>query len=140
MLRFEELPKVNSKQWLDLVNLPEEEWRDVPQFEGLLKVSNYARVMKLPKYWSPKKMILKQISYGGGYYAVSIRYKMKQIKLFVHRLVASAFIENPEHKPFIDHINTNKRDNVYTNLRWVTHKENMNNPLTIQQRPKRYNK
>ena len=50
----------------------------------------------------------------------------------VHRAVAELFIPNTEDKPFIDHINTIKTDNRAENLRWVTAKENMNNPLTIE--------
>lgn len=49
---------------------------------------------------------------------------------YVHRMVAELFIPNPENKPFIDHINTNKLDNRAVNLRWVTQTENMANPLT----------
>ena len=49
---------------------------------------------------------------------------------FIHRAVAELFIPNPENKPYVDHINTVTTDNRAENLRWVTHKENCNNPLT----------
>ena len=53
---------------------------------------------------------------------------------FIHRLVAQAFIPNPDNKPFIDHIDGNPRNNNVENLRWVTAKENSNNPVTKQRR------
>ena len=49
---------------------------------------------------------------------------------FIHRAVAELFVPNHENKPFVDHINTNPIDNHAENLRWVTTKENCNNPLT----------
>ena len=51
-------------------------------------------------------------------------------KFYVHRAVAELFIPNPENKPYVDHINTNTLDNRAENLRWVSTKENINNPLT----------
>ena len=62
-----------------------------------------------------------------GYLSVFIPYREG---CFIHRLVAEAFIPNPENKPFIDHINGNRADNRIENLRQVTQKENCNNPNT----------
>ena len=62
-----------------------------------------------------------------GYYQITLS-KNNKLKIFtIHRLIALAFIPNPDNKPFIDHINRNKQDNRIENLRWVTRSENGRN-------------
>lgn len=67
-----------------------------------------------------------------GYCMVNLSNNNKNKMLQVHRIVAIAFIPNPNKYPCVDHINTDKTDNSVKNLRWVTHKMNSNNKLTIK--------
>ena len=67
---------------------------------------------------------------GCGYLSVTIPTISYSKNCSIHRLVAEAFIPNPENKPAVDHINGNKTNNRVENLRWVTIKENNNNPNT----------
>ena len=62
-----------------------------------------------------------------GYLAVTIPYRKNCL---IHRLVAEAFLPNPENKSCVDHIDGDRTNNSLTNLRWVTFKENSNNPNT----------
>lgn len=107
-----------------------EEWRPINGYEGLYEVSNLGRIKSLNCNHTKKEGILKLYNDKDGYLMVKLS-KDKNNRLFrVHRLVAEAFIPNPENKPCVDHINTIKNDNRVENLRWVTYKENSNNPLT----------
>ena len=115
----------------------EEEWRPIKNYEGLYEVSNLGRIKSLNKIiidskgrehkFKEKIMNLQYDRYG--YLYVSLNKSGKK-KFKVHRLVAEAFIPNPDNKGYVDHINTVKDDNRVENLRWVTSKENMNNELT----------
>jgi hypothetical protein len=69
-----------------------------------------------------------------GYLLVTIKKDNVGIARLVHRIVASAFIANddPVNRIYVDHIDTDPRNNLVSNLRWVTPKENMNNDLTRQ--------
>lgn len=112
-------------------------WKDICGFEGLYQVSNLGRVKCLSRAkWNGRafhftnEKIMKPIPNNDGYLNIGLT-KDKLRKHFpIHRLVTEAFIHNPENKPCVDHINTIRNDNRVENLRWVTRKENMNNPLT----------
>lgn len=110
---------------------------DEEDYTGLYEVSNLGRVRSLDrevwngKVWYTKEgRILKIFKDGNGYFNVALHKDNKRKYYGVHRLVAFAFIPNPENKPYIDHINTIKTKNEVWNLRWVTPSENMSNPLT----------
>lgn len=80
------------------------------------------------RVWSKKtNRFLKPAISKAGYRVVSLSQKgFRQMK-FIHRLIGEYYIDNPNNAPCIDHIDQNKLNNSIDNLRWVTHKENMNN-------------
>lgn len=119
-------------------------WRTVKNYEGIYEVSNQGRVKSLSRYVKQDKhirlvseRILKASKRNDGYKIVSLcRDGNKYIGL-VHRLVAEAFLPNPENKIDVDHINTIRDDNRVVNLRWATRKENLNNEISIKRQGKK---
>lgn len=93
------------------------------------EVSNLGRVCSFKgKY--PK--ILKLGEDSCGYPIVGICNGGKQVTKRVHRLVAEAFVPNPENKPEVNHIDEDKSNNMVDNLEWVTHRENVNHGTWIR--------
>ena len=105
-------------------------WKPIRDYEGLYEVSNLGRIKRLGNDKNRKEKILKPYKNKLGYLRVTLSKDNKVKYMFIHRLVAIAFIPNPENKPCIDHINAIPSDNRVENLRWATYKENMNNELT----------
>ena len=117
--------------------MEQEIWRPIKGFEGFYEISNFGRVKSLErtyktrnnKTWHVGEKFLKIVPFN-GYPAVVLSKNSVCRRYTIHRLIAEAFIPNPENKPHIDHINTDTMDYRLSNLRWVTPKENSNNPIT----------
>ena len=97
----------------------EEEWKDITHFDGF-QVSNDGRVR------NKHGRILKGSVNNNGYQMVHLRTKDKNKLCTVHRLVAEAFISNPDNLPQINHKDENKANNSVENLEWCTGKYNVN--------------
>lgn len=128
----------------------EEIWKDIQikkgediiDFTGFYQVSNLGNIRSLDRvvtYSDGRKY-----HYTGGPHStnkrkrdgyVYVRFDKNQIVYTgkLHRIVAGAFIPNPDNKPEVDHINGRKDDNRVENLRWVTRRENVMNPTTREQ-------
>ena len=123
---------------LCMASLPNEEWRDVVGWEGLYRVSNLGRVLCCDKTTRHNRRLSAKIKQcvirQTGYLSTTFydAYTGRRKIVDVHRLVAEAFIPNPDKKPCIDHIDCNPLNNIVCNLRWSTYKENSNNVLTKQ--------
>lgn len=108
------------------------EWRPVVGFEGYYEVSDTGLIRSIDRYiehrgrmkWIPGRLMSLQKS-KRGYYLVQLSKNGSIKDMKVYRAVADAFIPNPDNKPEVDHIDGDKSNNNASNLRWVTHLENI---------------
>lgn len=109
-------------------------WKDIKGYEGLYQVSNLGRVKSLNRYVKCKNnnlrlckgKILSSENNGNGYLIINLS-KNGKIKInYIHKLVAEAFIPNPENLPQINHKDECKTNNIWANLEWCSSSYNAN--------------
>ena len=109
-----------------------EQWRDIAGFEGLYQVSDLGRFRSFDKIRAigrgqrliPGRVLKPTLGFS-GYWVLSLSDHSRQKRQYrAHRLIAQAFIPNPNKKPEINHKNGNRADNRLDNLEWVTASEN----------------
>ena len=105
-----------------ILNYKDEVWADIPDFIGSYQISNYGRLKSLK--WR-KGRLLKLSPNKHGYVEKQLYKNNEYINKKVHRLVAEAFIPNPNNLPEVNHKDGNKENNHVSNLEWCTSKENI---------------
>lgn len=122
-----------------------EEWKSIPGYEGLYEVSSYGRVKSLNRYVKVKSKsyrlqkgkMLSPIKNKYGYLQVFLCCNGKYKIISVHRLVAQAFIPNPDNLPIINHKDEDKTNNRVENLEWCNAKYNSNYKGVLKRRSQR---
>lgn len=112
----------------------EEIWKDIKGYEGLYQVSNIGRVKSLKRHrrGSGKELVcvnekIKALQDNGhGYMTTTLYQNNKGQVVYIHRLVAVAFISNPNNLPCVNHINEDKSNNSASNLEWCSYEYNNN--------------
>lgn len=114
--------------------------KPVAGYEGKYAVNNLGEVWSLNYRSTGKPKILKPVKDNHGYPKVKLCKNGKVKQFFVHRLVASAFIDNPERLPFINHKDENPLNNRVENLEWCDCAYNINYGTCIQRRTEKLSK
>lgn len=104
-------------------------WKPIKGYEGIYYISNLSRVKRVTPRGKFKERLLYKSLNDSGYWCVSLCKNGKAKSKRVHRLVAEAFIPNPENKTQVGHKDETRTNDSLENLEWVTPEENCNMPL-----------
>ena len=131
-LQTRELSLLLSFVWIESID--NEVWKEIEGLDSRYFISTEGRVLSL---CMDGYKLMHPFICGDGYYYVDLRKDGKDLKSRVHRLVAEAFIDNPEDKPIVHHRDTNRRNNKASNLQWMTEAEHAAAHLKINQERKK---
>ncbi len=135
-----------ERERLFFIMVNQEIWKDVLNFSGRYEVSNLGQVRSVERrvnvaiknqtFILIKSIILKQYIDEYGYYGITLGFRLngktKSKRKTVHRLVAEAFIDNPQNLAQVNHIDGNKKNNSVSNLEWVTNEENIRKGVELR--------
>ena len=122
---MKKIPQLEEpRQSNEFVELPGEQWKDIPGYEGLYAVSNMGRVRGYPRKNKRLSLVSPKIT-NKGYIRVELSKNSVERKLSLHRLVADAFVPNPNKLETVNHINLDKTDNRAENLEWMSVADNI---------------
>lgn len=132
---------MTNEEFIKVVSFGGEEWKDVIGYEGYYMVSSFGRIISLGRMIPPGRggiterckspQLIHPAPNPKGYYKCALCKNGKVYNARIHKIVAEAFIPNPNNYKYIDHIDTNTKNNKVSNLRWCTLKMNQNNPLSL---------
>lgn len=101
-----------------------EEWKDAPGIESKYEISNQGRLRN-----KSTGVIRKNVDNGRGYFKFPVMVNRKNTSYYIHRLVAMAFVPNPQSLDTVNHIDGNKQNNNADNLEWCSQKENVHHVI-----------
>ena len=122
-------------------------WLPIEGYENLYEVSNLGRVRRLESFVAGKAGSKRKISgkilkpgVSKGYLIVNLCKNAVRKNYYVHRLVSTAFLPNPDNKPQVNHLSEDKTNNEVSNLEWCTAKENNNYGTRIKRASEKHSK
>lgn len=116
----------------------QEVWKQIEKWEQYYLISNYGNIKRLKRKncnnQHKNDFIMSPFKDKDGYLKITLKVTtnigwLKQEKYFIHRLVGKYFVSNPNNYKIINHIDSNRQNNYYTNIEWVTQKQNIQHSI-----------
>lgn len=128
-----------------IIQTDKETWKDIKGYEEYYQISNFGNVRSKNRWVinhqngttrHVKGENLTPWDNGNGYLVITLNKERKRKNYYIHRLVAEHFLDNPERKTQVNHLDYDKHNNKSSNLEWCTQKENVFHSLENMKKPK----